>query len=39
MNQPMPNAFPFDVFLSHSAMDKAIVREIAARLKKDGVRV
>ncbi|OYW76886.1 MAG: hypothetical protein B7Z37_06740 [Verrucomicrobia bacterium 12-59-8] len=35
----MPDAFPFDVFLSHSAKDKPIVRDIAARLKKDGVRV
>jgi hypothetical protein len=29
----------FDVFLSHSSKDKAVVRELAARLKKDGVRV
>lgn len=32
-------SFDFDVFLSHSSKDKPIVREIAARLKKDGVRV
>jgi ribosomal protein S8 len=31
--------FQFDVFLSHSAKDKAVVRDVAARLKKDGVRV
>ena len=30
----MPDAFLFDVFLSHSAKDKAIVRDIAARLKQ-----
>ena len=35
----MANEFQFDVFLSHSAKDKAVVRDIAARLKKDGVRV
>lgn len=28
----MANNFLFDVFLSHSAKDKAIVREIAERL-------
>ena len=32
-------AFEFDVFLSHSSKDKPVVRELAARLKKDGVRV
>jgi hypothetical protein len=31
--------FPFDVFLSHSAKDKAVVRDIAERLRKDGVKV
>jgi len=35
----MPDDFQFDVFLSHSAKDKAIVRDIAARLKQDGVKV
>src|ERR1019366_1667770 len=35
----MPADFQFDVFLSHSAKDKAVVRELAARLKQDGVRV
>jgi hypothetical protein len=28
----MPGDFPFDVFLSHSAKDKVIVRDIAASL-------
>ena len=35
----MADEFQFDVFLSHSAKDKAVVRELAERLKKDGVRV
>ena len=35
----MSDQFQFDVFLSHSAKDKAVVRELAARLKQDGVRV
>lgn len=35
----MPDDFQYDVFLSHSAKDKPIVREIAERLKKDGLRV
>lgn len=35
----MPDEFSHDVFLSHSAKDKKIVREIAQRLKKDGVKV
>ena len=35
----MTNEFQFDVFLSHSAKDKAVVRELAARLKQDGVHV
>jgi GTPase SAR1 family protein len=35
----MPDEFQFDVFLSHSAKDKAVVRELAARLQRDGVRV
>ena len=29
---------PYDVFLSHSAKDKAVVRDVAERLKKDGVQ-
>ncbi len=36
----MPNdSFQFDVFLSHSAKDKAVVRDVAERLRKDGRRV
>lgn len=31
--------FQFDVFLSASAKDKAVVRDVAARLQQDGVRV
>ncbi len=35
----MADEFKYDVFLSHSAKDKAVVRPIAERLKKDGLRV
>ena len=35
----MADQFQFDVFLSHSAKDKAVVRDVAARLQRDGVRV
>jgi hypothetical protein len=28
--------FQYDVFLSHSAKDKAVVRAVAERLRKDG---
>lgn len=35
----MPDDFQFDVFLSHSGKDKKVVRDIAERLKKDGVKV
>ena len=35
----MPSEFPFDVFLSHTAKDKAVVRDLAERLRKDGVKV
>jgi len=31
----MPDHFQFDVFLSHSAKDKAVVRPLAERLRKD----
>ena len=31
--------FKYDVFLSHSSKDKPVVRELAERLKADGVRV
>ncbi|NOT08024.1 MAG: TIR domain-containing protein [Gemmatimonadales bacterium] len=35
----MSEQVPFDVFLSHSAKDKAVVRPLAERLRKDGVKV
>lgn len=35
----MPNDFKYDVFLSHSAKDNPVVRELANRLKKDNLRV
>lgn len=35
----MSEQFTYDVFLSHSSKDKPVVRELAARLKKDGIRV
>jgi len=35
----MPDEFQYDVFLSHNAKDKLIVRDVAERLRKDGVKV
>ena len=35
----MPDDFRYDVFLSHSAKDKSIVRDLAKRLKEDGIKV
>ena len=35
----MPEDFDYDVFLSHSSLDKPVVREIAHRLEKDGLKV
>jgi hypothetical protein len=35
----MSDQFNFDVFLSHSSKDKAVVRELAERLRKDGLKV
>ena len=35
----MSNDFTFDVFLSYSSKDIAVVRDLAKRLKADGVRV
>ena len=32
-------AFTHDVFLTHSAKDKAVVRAVAERLRKDGLEV
>jgi small GTP-binding protein len=34
-----PETFDFDVFLSHSSKDKLIVRELAERLRRDGLKV
>ncbi len=35
----MPDNFLYNVFLSHSAKDKAVVRPLAERLRKDGPKV
>ena len=35
----MADDFKYDVFLSHSSKDKAVVRSIAERLRADGLRV
>ena len=35
----MPEYFQYDVLLSHSAKDKAVVRPLAERLRKDGLKV
>ena len=35
----METGFKFDVFLSHSSKDKAVVRPLAERLWKDGIKV
>jgi hypothetical protein len=35
----MADEFSFDVFLCHSSKDKAVVRDVAERLRKDGLRV
>ena len=35
----IPNEFAYDVFLSHSAKDKAVVRPLAERLRQDGLKV
>src|SRR5947209_3757409 len=35
----MSDQFEFDVFLSHTSNDRTIVRVIADRLRKDGLRV
>jgi hypothetical protein len=35
----MEQDFQYDVFLSHSAKDKAVVRPLAERLRKDGLKV
>ena len=35
----MDNSLSFDVFLSHSSKDKAVVRSIGEQLRSDGLRV
>jgi len=35
----MSDAFQYDVFLSHSAKGKTVVRPLAERLRKDGLKV
>ncbi len=35
----MADDFRYDVFLSHSSRDKAVVRPLAERLRADGLRV
>ncbi len=35
----MADEFTYDVFISHSSRDKAVVRDIAERLRADGLRV
>ncbi len=35
----MADEFQYDVFLSHSAKDKAVVRPLAERLRADGLKV
>jgi hypothetical protein len=35
----MSTQFDYDVFISHSSKDKPVVRELANRLKQDGLRV
>jgi TIR domain len=39
MSYAMPENFQYDVFLIHSAKDKAVVRGVAERLQADGLRV
>ncbi len=39
-SQPfMSDAFHYNVFLSHSTKDKGVVRPVAERLRKDGLKV
>ena len=35
----MGQEFQYDVFLSHSSKDKAVVRPLAERLRQDGLKV
>ena len=34
----MPDAFRYEVFLTYSAKDKAVVRPLAVRLRQDGLK-
>src|SRR3954447_18952381 len=38
-SEPSAGVYQFDVFLSHSSRDKAIVHKLAERLRDDGLRV
>jgi hypothetical protein len=35
----MADSFQYDVFLSYNSKDKPIVRDIAERLRRDGLKV
>ena len=35
----MAGEFEYDAFLSHSSQDKEVVRDVAERLRKDGLKV
>ena len=35
----MAEQFQYDVFISHSSQDKTAARELAERLRRDGLRV
>ena len=37
--EALADDFKYDVFLSHSSKDKAVVRAVAERLREDGLRV
>src|SRR4051812_44865165 len=39
MDANEPETFDFDVFLSHSSMDKSVVRDLAGRLKASKLKV
>src|SRR5215467_5566187 len=39
MGPEMNESFTFDVFLSHSSKDKEVVRDLANRLRNDGLKV
>ena len=34
----MSETFQYDIFLSHSSKDKLVVRDVAERLRKDGLQ-